>query len=189
MSTVISPKQRDSRLIDGSKTCAQLLEDHLQNNWCASPMNVFFDRQGRLFSFIFGGFLLDFIFSQQDDMFFVVTTLYSPKHDGAVDDLDGKVLVATEAAACGYIILSEGGVSHRSKDEEIQSTLESCDNIQMIQYKDGTVIMAQMIQAASLLVDEALEQTLGEFLTAAGTARKAVLPPRKKMSWFGKKAE
>lgn len=189
MSTVISPKQRDSRLIDGSKTCAQLLEDHLHANWCASPMNVFFDRQGRLHSFIFGGFLLDFIFSQHDDMFFVVTTLYSPKHDGAVDDLDGKVVIAMEAAACGYIILSEGGVSQGSKDEEIQSALESCDNIQMIQYKDGTVIMAQMIQAASLLVDEALEQTLGEFLTAAGTARKAVLPPRKKMSWFGKKAE
>jgi hypothetical protein len=189
MSAVITPKSSDSRLIDGSKTCAQLLEDHLQTNWCASPMNVFFDHQGRLHSFMFGGFLLDFIFHDQDHMFLMLTTLYSPKHDGAAENLDGRARVATETAACGYIKLSEDNDSQRTKEEEIQAALELSHGIQLIQYEDGTIIMAQMIQAASLLVDEALEQTLEEFLTASGKARKAVMPTRRKISWFGKKAE
>jgi hypothetical protein len=188
MSTVISPKPSYSRLIDGSKTCAQLLEDHLQTNWCVLPMNVFFDRQGRLDSFMFEGILLDFVFNEQDHTFLVLTTLYSPKHDGVAENLDDTVRVATEAVACGCVKLSDDDDSQRSNDQEIQAPLESSSGIQVIQYEDGTIIMAQVIQAASLLVDEAVEQTLKEFLAAAVRARK-VMPTRRKISWFVKKAE
>ena len=147
-------------------------------------MTIFFDQKGRLECFLQGGFFLDFIFSNQDDMFIIFTTLFAPKEADASENVDERVQAAMEAAACGSIKLMDSDARASVSDLMVQAIQESSHGIQLIQCDDGTIVMAQKIQAASLLLDEVLKQTLTEFFVAARRARKAVRPARRRMSWF-----
>ena len=183
-SAVVAPKPNDSRLIDGSNTCSQLLTDHLEINWCATPMNTFFDRNGQLFSFLYGGILLDFIFTRHDDFFMILTTLYAPKQGGVAENLDERLQTAISAAGCGCIKLIDSDNHHSVLDVMMQEMRDSSNDVKLIQSIDGTIVMAQKVQAASLLIDEVARQTLDDYFLAARKARKAVKPAQRRRSWF-----
>lgn len=156
--------EKPSRLIDGSKSCAKLLEDHLQHHWCATNMNLFVDRKGRISGFIHGDFLLEFKFRSQDDMFIIYTVVYHPKEHGPVIDLDEKLQTIRND-------LTDSSLKLKTSD-------------------DGAIVLVQKISAASLLSDEDSELTLDVFFGTARSTRKCVIPKKnRRMSWFNKNSE
>lgn len=157
---VVAVKPADFRLIDGSKSCARLLEEHLQQYWCATNMNLFTDPKGRINGFIHGDFLVEFEFCREDDKFAISTCVYHPSEHGAVDQLNEKIQAARDEITDSSITLS--------------------------QTEEGAIFLAQRIQAASCMVDEDLEQTLEIFFIIARSVRKSSMPKRRKrnLSWF-----
>ncbi len=150
---------RSFRLIDGSKSCAQLLEEHLEECWGATIMNISIDRKCRINGFMHGDFYLEFKFSRRDEDFMVFACVYHPKENGPVEDLDEKVQAARQTITDTSICL--------------------------IQTDDGGIVLTQTIQAASVLVDEEIELSLVTFFNTANGIRKEVMPKRtRRLSLF-----
>lgn len=151
----------ENRLIDGSKSCSRLLEDHLQRHWCATAMNLFTDRRGRVCGFLHGDFLSEFKFRQEDDAFLTYTCVYHPREHGEVEDLELKLQTARD-------IIPD-------------------DSLKIKECEGGAIVLVQKISAATLLVDEEINQTLETFFDIAKSARKITAPKRKRrMSWFAR---
>ncbi len=152
-------RPRSCRLIDGSKSCAQLLEEHLEECWGATIMNLSIDRKCRIDGFMYGDFYLEFKFSRRDEDFMVLACLYHPKENGPVEDLHEKVHTARQK------------ITDKS--------------IRLIQTDDGGIVLTQTIQAASVLVDEEIELALVTFFDTASSIRKEVMPKRtRRLSFF-----
>jgi hypothetical protein len=147
------------RRIDGSKTCAELMENHLQYFWCGNDMSLWFDHEQGIGNFIHGDVTIRFIFSGEDRNFILSTFIFEGEDDEEKNDLIQKL---------------------RILDPELVD-----QNFYLSGRKDSkAVFLFKRIHAVCLLLDEEIEQSLQGFISMTRKLRSLERTKHKKLSWF-----
>jgi hypothetical protein len=150
---------RSLRKIDGSKSCAELLEVHLQYFWCGNDMSLCLDHEEGVGSFIHGEIIMQFIFSEEDEDFILYTFLFEAENREEMNNITRKIQFLNPDQIDQHCFLIGKKTSK-------------------------AIFLMKRVQAVSLLLDEEIDQSLQVFISTARKIRSLVGSKQKKLSWL-----
>lgn len=187
--TTTATSTTNSQLIDGSRPLSHLVQEHLERFWSVSSLNLFIDdRKDQISSFFHGDFHIQFWFSTKsrssgrpDNNSFIMSSLiYKSKKKAR----GGRKNKQGDNDDTSSIINKDSFMKKKAQVNSADPTMK------LRMDKTGSIILIQKVYAATVLVDEELEQTLDNFLKTAESVRSSVVPNynRKRRLWFQKKS-
>jgi hypothetical protein len=156
VSTLLNSTTR-LRKIDGSKSCAKLMENHLQYFWCGNDMSLWFDHEKGIGDFIHGDLTIRFLFPEEDEDFILSTYIFEAESREEMNKLTRKINDPDQIDQTCFLLGKK-----------------NCKSI----------FLFKRLQAVFLLLDEELDQSLQAFISTARKLRSLECSQQKKTSWF-----
>ena len=192
-----------TKTIDATKPCHELLEEHLYRVWCATPLNVELDKNGKVCGFAHADTYVEFSFppdsreaqhganSVEDNCFLMASIQPMPAttaaravctalQDSLASD-NSHTMELMEQCDAPSDDDDDNSSNNNNKDSTNATTTNSDDTVldnnnnNNIQQSSTKAILFQKVSFASLLFDDDMEATLELFLQTALRLERSIL--------------